>query len=116
MGKKVVVSCVNFILAVDLGIKLLVNISSLLVFLETPLQGAVIMQATTADLAFAAVWDLEIHKSDNGKPKHIMLVIKCSKIMQAVTLHCDNAEGGLLCLNESVLCLDCTQAIASVGL
>ena len=74
------------------------------------------MQATTADLAFAAVWDLEVHKCDNGKPKHIMLVIKCSKTMQATTLHCDNAEGGLLRLNESVLCLDYTQAIASVGL
>lgn len=74
------------------------------------------MQATTADLAFAAVCDLEIHKYDNCKPKHIMLVIKCSKIMQAVTLHCDNAEGRLLRFNDSVLCLDCTQAIASVGL
>lgn len=71
-------------LAVDLGIKLLVNISSLLLLFEKsekPLQGAVIMQATTADLAFAAVCDLEIHKSDNCKPKHIMLVINCSKIM-----------------------------------
>jgi hypothetical protein len=33
-AKKVVVSCVNFILAVDLGIKLLVNILSLLLFYE----------------------------------------------------------------------------------
>ena len=74
------------------------------------------MQATMVDLAFAAVWDLEVHKCDNRKPKHIMLVIKCSKTMQAITLHCDNAEGGLLRLNESVLCLNYTQAIASVGL
>jgi len=51
------------------------------------------MQATAADLAFAAVCDLEIHKSENCKPKHIMIVIKCSKMMQAVPLHCYNAEG-----------------------
>ena len=51
------------------------------------------MQATTTHLAFAAVCDLEIHKSENCKPKHIMIVIKCSKMMQAVILHCDNAEG-----------------------
>lgn len=43
------------------------------------------MQATAADLAFAAVCDLDIHKSDNCKPKHIMIVIKCRKMMQAVT-------------------------------
>ena len=83
---------------------------------KRPLQGAVPMRATTANFAFAAVWDLEIHKCDDGKPTHIMLVIKCSKIMQAVTLHCDNAEGGLLRLHESILCLDYTQAIASVDL
>jgi len=34
LGKKVVVSCVNFILAVDLGTKLLVKILSLLFFYE----------------------------------------------------------------------------------
>ena len=51
------------------------------------------MQATAADLASAAVCDLEVHKSDNCKPKHIMLVIKCSKVVQAVSLHSDNAEG-----------------------
>ncbi len=52
------------------------------------------MQATAADLAFAAVCDLEIQKSKKiASPKHIMIVIKCSKTMQAVTLHCDNAEG-----------------------
>jgi len=51
------------------------------------------MQATAADLAFAAVWYIEIHKSKNCKPKHIMIVIKCSKMMQAVNLHCYNAEG-----------------------
>ncbi len=34
LGKKAVVSCVNFMLAVDLGIRLLVKILSLLVFRE----------------------------------------------------------------------------------
>ncbi len=52
---------------------------------ETSPQGAVIVQATAADLAFAAVCGLETHKSKKiASPKHIMIVIKCGKKMQAV--------------------------------
>ena len=79
MSNNVVVSFVNFILAARY--QAVGRYFEFAVTLATPLQGAVIMQATTADLAFAAVCDLEIHKSDNCKPKHIMLVINCSKIM-----------------------------------
>ncbi len=75
------------------------------------------MQATAADLAFAAVCDLQIHMSENCKPKHIMIVIKCSKMMHTVTLHCYTAEDWLLLsvtTYDSALCLGYAQAIASL--
>ena len=56
-------------------------------------------------------------KSENRKPKHITIVIKCSKMMQAVPLHCYNAEGWLLLsmtTYDSVRCLDYAQAAASL--
>ena len=106
-------------LAVDLGIKRLVIIRVSYCFMtkwNAPTRCNHHASYSNRSCFCCSVWSRNTQVQQNCEPKHIMIVIKCSKTMQAVTLNCENAEGWLLRLNDSVLCLDYAQAVASVGL